>query len=391
MTDPRRGDDRSRPALLGPVTFPMTGGAHAVEISAGTICAVHAIDGIPEWLLLPAFVNMHAHAERSFAPAPPPQSFADAVRRAAEIRKASAEPDFQRRAEILFARALAQGTGKLRTHTDVDDLVEDRALRGVLSARAAFAGRLTIEIAAFANSRVDPTSQGGRQRILGALSQGADLIGASPNAAPDPQKAMLAVLDLARSEGVAADFHLDEHGDAASSLLPLVPSAIAARGLEGQVTISHACAIAALPPNEALEIARRLAAVDAMVVALPATNLYLQDRSQATPRRRGITLVRELLAAGVRVRLGSDNVRDSFYPYGDADPLEDAFLLALAAHVDDPAHLVGALCDGRGDPAVGDPADLVLIRADSLTDALARRPRERIVLRGGRVLEERLR
>jgi cytosine/adenosine deaminase-related metal-dependent hydrolase len=59
--------------------------------------------------------------------------------------------------------------------------------------------------------------------------------------------------------------------------------------------------------------------------------------------------------------------------------------------VDDPVHLVSALCDGRGDPAVGDPADLVLIRADSLTDALARRPRERIVLRGGRVLEERLR
>jgi cytosine/creatinine deaminase len=142
-----------------------------------------------------------------------------------------------------------------------------------------------------------------------------------------------------------------------------------------------------LPRLQAQEVARRLAAVGAIVIALPATNLYLQDRSQVTPRRRGLTLVKELFAAGVRVWLGSDNVRDSFYPYGDADPLEDALLLSLAAHVDEPAQLTQALCAGHREPAIGDVADLVLVRAASLADALARRPKERIVLRAGKMVD----
>lgn len=375
------------PPLPAPVTLPIAGGSHAVEISAGRIASIRAADADAEWMLFPAFVNMHAHAERSFAPAPPPRSFADAVRRAAEIRQRSSEQDFRRRAETLFARALTHGTKRLRTHADIDDLVEDRALRGVVAARAGFARKLDVEIVAFANSRTDPAKAEDRRRILSALRGGADLIGAIPNAAPDPQRAIASMLDMARSEGVGVDFHLDEHGDVERSLLTAVLDGIALRGLEGRVAVSHACSLALFPPPQADVVIRRLAASGVTVVVLPATNLYLQDRAQLTPRRRGMAPVRELLAAGVRVRLGSDNVRDSFYPYGDADPLEDAFLLSLAAHVDDNADLLAALCDGGGDPKVGDIADLVLVRARSFTEALARRPRDRIVLRAGKAVE----
>jgi cytosine/creatinine deaminase len=386
MSDPRAGANLAQPSLLAPVSLPVAGGAHAVEISGNRIVSIRPVDAVAEWVLFPAFVNMHAHAERSFAPAPAPRSFADAVRQAAEMRRRSSEADFQRRAETLFARALSHGTTRLRSHTDIDDLVEDRALRGVDAARTSFAGRLDVEIAAFANSRVDPATCDGRRRILDALGCGANLIGAAPNSAPDPRRAVASVLDLARAEGVDVDFHLDEHGDVERTLLRCVLEGIAVRGLEGRVAISHACALALAPPAQVEDIARRLAAVGATVIVLPATNLYLQDRSQTTPRRRGLAPVLELLAAGVRLRLGSDNVRDSFYPYGDADPLEDAFLLSLAAHLDNPAALLAALCDGSGDPAVGDIADIVLVRAGSFVEALAQRPQDRIVMRGGKVV-----
>jgi cytosine deaminase len=202
MTDPRAGDDLTRPSRLAPVALPIAAGAHEIEIEGGKISSIRPVRAIAEWILFPAFANMHTHAERSFAPVPAPKSFADAVRQAGEIRKASSEADFQYRAKTLFSRALANGTLRLRSHTDIDDLVEGRALRGVLAAREAFAGRLDVEIAAFANSRVDPASRDGRRRILAALGQGADLVGASPNSAPDPRQAAMAVLDLARSEGV---------------------------------------------------------------------------------------------------------------------------------------------------------------------------------------------
>ena len=94
--------------------------------------------------------------------------------------------------------------------------------------------------------------------------------------------------------------------------------------------------------------------------------------------------MRELLAAGVPVRCGSDNIRDWFYPFGDGDMLETALFAAVAGHLDESADLVGAICGGRRTIAGGEPADLVLLPASSLDDALARRPAGRVLFKGGR-------
>jgi cytosine deaminase len=110
----------------------------------------------------------------------------------------------------------------------------------------------------------------------------------------------------------------------------------------------------------------------------------LQDRGEATPRRRGVTLVRELLAAGVKVRFGTDNVRDWFFPFGDGDMLDTALFTAVTANVDKDAQLIAGLCDGRATLVPGDPADFVLVPASSIEDALARRPAGRIVFKAGR-------
>src|SRR5439155_25887590 len=128
------------------------------------------------------------------------------------------------------------------------------------------------------------------------------------------------------------------------------------------------------------------AAAGITVNVQPALNLYLQDRGDGTPRVRGLTLVGELVDAGVEVRFGSDNVGDVFYPYGDADPLESAFLAALTAHIDDEDVLLAGICDGRTRVEAGDPADLVLLDANSVREALARRPAARAVVRAGVVV-----
>lgn len=385
MTDPPAGGLRA--PRLPPVVLPISGGAFELQLSADRIAALRPISETPQWVVLPAFANMHAHAERSFAAAPPPKSFADAVKQSEEIRKKSSEADFCDRAATLFAHALAHGTLRLRTHTDVDDLVEERALRGVIAARDRFAGRLDVEIVAFANARTDPASRDGRQRLTAALQLGADLVGAVPALAPDPRRAVTAVLELARAHNVTVDFHLDEHGVPTKSLLGFVIDETLRHGREEKVAVSHACALATLPVAEAEHLVRRLAETQITVIALPATNLYLQDRGKATPRRRGITLVKELLIAGVDVRLGSDNIRDAFYPFGNADPLEDAWLAAVTAQLDDPGQLIALACGGCTEPKAGDVADLVLVKAISFRDALARRPTERIVLRAGTPVE----
>ena len=92
----------------------------------------------------------------------------------------------------------------------------------------------------------------------------------------------------------------------------------------------------------------------------------------------------ELLAAGVQVRFGTDNVRDWFFPFGDGDMLDTALFAAVAGQIDDPSALLAGICDGTTSLTEGSPADLVLVPATSFDDALARRPAGRMVFKAGR-------
>ena len=372
---------------LGPVLLPGAAGTFELDIVDGRIATIRAIDGERPRLALPAFADLHLHADRAYAGGPrPPRSLADAVELVSEVKRASTEEAVRERALRLLERALAHGTLRARTHVDVDELVERRALRGVLAARAELAGRLDVEIVAFATKLCDPTTEDGRRRLISAVEAGADLVGGVPAFHADPEASIAAILALARELGVPADLHVDETTDPSALRLERVADETLALGLEGRVSASHCCSLANVYKADASRVIEKVAAAGITVIAQPALNLYLQDRGDGTPRARGLTLVRELRDAGVEVRFGSDNVRDVFYPYGDADPLESAFLAALTAHVDDEDSLLAGVCNGRTRLEVGDQADLVIVEALSLEDALARRPGLRTVVRAGAVV-----
>src|SRR5207248_2671746 len=71
------------------------------------------------------------------------------------------------------------------------------------------------------------------------------------------------------------------------------------------------------------------------IVSLPMCNLFLQDRTPGrTPRWRGVALLHEIRARGIRVAIASDNCRDPFYGYGDHDMLEVFREAVRIAHLD---------------------------------------------------------
>jgi cytosine deaminase len=257
-------------------------------------------------------------------------------------------------------------------------------MEGVLTAKQRMGERLDVDVIAFSTSKNDLAEPHALERLERAVAMGADLIGASLNGSADPSRALESLFDLAEQSGLPVDLHLDEHLEPDHMLAGMVADAVIARGLQGRVTLSHLCVLATLGAAAASALIEKLAHAGVTVVALPAANLFLQDRGEGSPGRRGLTLMRELLAAGVPVRCGTDNIRDWFYPFGDGDMLETALFAAVAGHLDDPADLVGAICGGRRTIAEGEPADLVLLPASSLDDALARRPAGRVLFKGGR-------
>jgi cytosine/creatinine deaminase len=369
---------------IGSLAIPGRDGVFSVTLRAGAIAEVRPTQGEAAWLALPGLVNLHAHADRAYTVQSfRPRSFADAVAAATASRAGFTAADVEARATRLLERSLAHGVTRMRTHTDVDPVVALRSMEGVLAAKRRMAGKIDVEVIAFSTSRNDLAEPAAVALLEKAVGIGADLLGASLNAGADPARALAALLDLAERSGLRVDIHLDEHLEPGRMLAGTVADAVIARGLSGRVTLSHLCVLAALDDKAARELIDKLARAGITVVALPETNLFLQDRGVRSPLRRGVTLMRELAAAGVAVRLGTDNVRDWFFPFGDGDMLDTALFAAVASHLDEPAALTAAICDGRRAVAAGEAADLVLIKASSFDDALARRPAERIVFKAG--------
>lgn len=372
---------------IGSVSLPGRSGVAKVTLRDGRVAAIRPAEEAQEaaWLALPGLVNLHAHADRAYTVQSfRPRTFADALAAAAAARAAFTAADVEMRAARLFEQSVSYGVTRIRTHTDVDPIVELRSMAGVLAAKRRMADRLDVDVVAFSTSRNDLGEPHAVERLKRAVAMGADLIGASLNASADPPRALAALFDLAERSELPVDIHLDEHLEPDRMLSGMVADAIIARGLQGRVTLSHVCVLATLDAIAAGRLMEKFAHAGVTVVALPAANLFLQDRGGQSPIRRGVTLARELLAAGVDVRCGTDNVRDWFFPFGDGDMLETALFAAIAAHLDDPTDLIGAVCGGRRAIAEGDPADLVLLSASSLDDALARRPAGRVVFKGAR-------
>ena len=123
----------------------------------------------------------------------------------------------------------------------------------------------------------------------------------------------------------------------------------------------------------------------------------LQGRLDKQPIRRGITRVKELLEAGVNVSFGQDCVNDTFYPLGSADMLQVANITVHAAQMSLPPELEKVFdmittdankimnLEGYG-LEEGCVANLVLIDAKNIREAMAQAPNRPYVIREGKVI-----
>ena len=367
----------------------VSGPSFDVVVQQGNIVSFEHHSSAPvKWLLFPPFADLHVHANRAFtAGTELATSLEHAIRLAYDVFRHFSEADYARQSSRFFAQAIRMGTTRVRTHADIHADNPLAAVRGTLAAAEQFRERLDVETVAFAASSCDPTDRHVNEMMREACRLGAGFVGAAPAHHANPRASIDALLDLATALDVLVDVHLDEHLDITRSCSEYLALATIERGLQGRVTLSHGCAIAMLDPEARARVAGSLARAGITVIALPTTNLYLQGRADGTPQHRGLTAVGELAAAGVPLRFASDNVRDGFFPYGAADLLDIAYLVALVAQINNPELLVRGICGGISAVPEGSAANFVLVPGASFAQALAERPQERVVVRGGVVME----
>ena len=355
-----------------------------LHIDGSRISQVIPRSGVADWVALPPLFDAHVHANRSYTlDQHIPASFADAVRLTLETFAEFSADQYESHARRLFVESLRHGTTGLRTHADIDPDTQLRAVQGTLRACAEFEERMRIDVVAFTSNRADPADATTKNMLREAVSMGCAYLGAVPAFYPDPNHSIDELLELAIDLRVMVDVHQDEHLNVNNTWCEYLADAVIANDYRGRLCLSHGCVLSILDAKKQYRVIDKLLAAQVVVVCLPLTNLYLQDRGAGTPARRGLTAVHELLAAGVPLRFGSDNVRDAFYPYGNADLLTTAYVAMLAAQLDDSEALTRGICDGVSEPQPGGPADFVLVKGSCFNEILSTQPARRILFRNG--------
>lgn len=340
-------------------------------------------------LLLPRLVDAHAHLDKTLLGMPwhphaQDKSLTDMIETERRLRHIL-DMDPARQSARQVALALSKGTTGIRSHVDIDTEHGLSLLEGVMETQARYRDVMRIEIVAFPQSGL-MTRPGTLELMDAAMSAGADLVGGLDPCGidRDPKGQLDAIFALAERHGKPIDIHLHEAGELGAFSLEMILDRTEALGMQGNVTVSHAFCLGMENETRMNGLLERIAALD---VSLATT----------APPSRPVPSLRACRDRGILICAGSDGIRDTWTPYGNADMLERAMLVGLRNNLRADVEVGWALeaCTDAGARAMGMDAtslgtgaraDLVLVDCEAVSEAVAQRPPRKLVVSGGRVV-----
>jgi cytosine deaminase len=354
-------------------------------------------------LLLPALVESHIHLDKTMWNQPwRPNSggprLIDYITNERRVLRAVEAPIIER-ASALLENCIALGSLKLRSHVDVDTEIGFTHVEAMLALRDKYRRMVDLDFVVFPQSGL-LINPGTAELMARAIEMGVECVGGLDPAGidNDPNEHLRIIFDLAGKHGCGIDIHLHDAGELGVWQIERIADFTAAAGLAGKVMISHAYCLGMVPTGQIEKLGRRLADQRISLMTTAPSDIGLPP----------VSFLREL---GVNICCGSDGIRDAWTPFGIGDMLERALLLALRFDWTKDAEIAAAfdcvtvngaralgLAIGLGDGPGGGPggygiepgcaADCLLIDAETLGDAIARRSRDRIVIRGGDIIAE---
>ncbi|WP_119066599.1 amidohydrolase family protein [Aggregatilinea lenta] len=299
-------------------------------------------------LLIPGFVESHLHLDIALmndwqTPGrPEPYLSHYGLNQSVERRRRDFTPeDIERRASAALELASRHGVTALRAQCHVDREVGLKHVEALQRVKEKYAGRVTVQIVTFPQQGLI-NHPDNAPLFREAFRIGADVMGGASNldvmgdGRIDWRAHIDAAFDLAMELDVDLDIHADLSIPQSVTFDELETVYIAQqtieRGYQGRVTVGHACTLGVATPKVAAEAIALIREANLNIISQP--DLYRLGRDDTHNVRRGLTRVKELLAAGVNVTYASNNVRDALRPMGNFDLLEEGLILAYGAHMD---------------------------------------------------------
>lgn len=359
-------------------------------------------------VVIPGLIEPHLHLDKALLDKEKPNlegTLAGAIAVTGELKRGFTKDTVRSRVRKVLDQAIGNGTTTIRAHPDVDPIIGLLGVEVLLELREHYRGLIDLQVVAFPQEGI-LKAPGTLEMLREALRLGADVVGGctyNEVDVPSCERHVDLVFELAAEFGVPVDMHADfadDTSDPRFAMANYIAEATVRSGLSGRVALGHMTSLAGLPRPARLETMDRLAAAGVAVVALPATDMHLGGRGDGVNTRRGIVPVRDLWDSGVTCSYSSNNVRNAFTPYGNADPLDIGLFLAQTGHLSGHADLTRVLAMATTEAAavigiserygirVGADADLVVLSTKCVADALLDRPDRCFVIKGGRIVAE---
>lgn len=354
------------------------------------------------WLLAPPFVDAHFHMDATLSHGLPrvnrSGTLLEGIALWGELKPQLTQEALVERALQYCDWAVAKGLLAIRTHVDVCD---DRllAVEALLEVKKRVAPYIDLQLVAFPQDGVlrSPNALANLKR---ALDLGVEVVGGIPHferTMADGAESVRLLCELAAERGLRVDMHCDESDDPLSRHVETLAYQAQRLGLQGRVTGSHLTSMHSMDNYYVSKLLPLMAEAGLNAVANPLINITLQGRHDTYPKRRGMTRVPELMAAGVNVAFGHDCVMDPWYSLGSGDLLEvaamglhvaqmtsqDAMRACFDAVTTNPARILGLDYFGL---EVGKSADFVLLQARDPVEAIRLRATRLAVVRRGAVI-----
>ena len=352
-------------------------------------------------LVLPGLFNLHLHADKCLLGEIMRPNLSGTLPEAIEITndfKRKYDPaEVAERASRAIEAGVKNGTTFFRLFADVGTIGGLRAARGLLLAREKFGGYCDIQVVAFPQEGIvrDP---GAAELLDEAMKEGCDIVGGLPwyeYTDAEAREHIDICFDIAKRYDRDIHMLVDDTDDENSRSLEYLALKTMRESFHGRVAASHCGAMAAYNDVYAAKIVDMVATAGVTISVNAHINLVCSARLDREPRRRGIARVKELLTRGANVVTSQDDVNDPYYPFGKPDPLECVSMIAHVAQLTLPHELEQAMSmvtenaakAARVDDygiAPGKRADLVVVGAPSVHEAIRLQPLRRHVIKGGR-------
>ncbi len=297
------------------------------------------------------WANTHAHFDRSFTITPKTFKLYNSLLKdkwllVDEIKRKSSVSNIYDRMAQSIELMLSQGVSVVGTFIDVDDVVEDRAIKAADKVREKYKKDIKIK---YINQVLKGVLEPKARQWFNVGAEFVDILGGLPGKDKGREAEHIdVILDTAKKMNKMVHIHVDQLNTAMEKETELLVQKTIQHKMQGKVVGVHGISIAAHPKAYREKLYKSMVKNGVMMVSCPIAWIDNARTDELAPTHNAITPVDEMVPAGVTVSLGTDNIRDLYLPLSDGEMWPELRLIIGACRYTDVDQLVKiATVNGR--------------------------------------------